>query len=825
MTEIRARPAPPPAAVADNDWRAVRLPAPDAAALEPLSVVLPCFEGRRELGLALAALERQIYPRDRFEVVVVDDGSTPSLAVPAATELAVRVVRQPRRGFGLARARNRGARAAAHEILVFLDADLVAAEGLLAAHARWHGAVSDALTLGFCAYADVDGLGEDDLRRHRGGLAGLFAQRPCDRPWTERHMARTDDLAVWRDDAFRAVAGNNLGIRRALFDAIGGFDESFDRYGWEDTEFGYRVQNRGALLVPERAAFAWHQGRYAANRDAGKRRDVAAQRARGADRIAHPDFRRPGPGPRYAVPRTVVTVPVAGRDAAAVAATVVRLLAGRDRDLAVRIGTEGLSGEAVAGLRGSWRGFGAVSVGAADTVLDDFPDSPFHVATPVGAAFGADLLPRLHAGLGDAAVGEATLPDGSRAAITRAWALHRAGRAGGSPADYGGIRRFALVGPRKGALWAGIRWRAPAAGRPLRGMARAAAEAWRVRNLADLGRYLRWLGEGVRWRLGLAGKRRSGGASARRRRVRVALRPLQLLALAARRARRGRRGDLLAAAGLARAAVPMPADRFQAAARRVRRRVAGGMDAGERAAELLAAARCMPERAAARVLVEAVAEGDAGVVRSMARTAARRPDFGGEKIVSRRYGFLWLCNPKAASRSLIAVLSGADPEAVLVREATLGQVYAAFPEARGYLSFAFVRDPVSRVRSCHADKVLGDGNVALDAFHGLRRGMDLDAFCAWLATPWGSDAFADRHWLSQDVLLRERADGLLPDFLGRFEHLAEDLGMVAGRLGLPLPELPRLNASRPARETLGDDARALLARRYARDFALGGYAP
>lgn len=40
----------------------------------------------------------------------------------------------------------------------------------------------------------------------------------------------------------------------------------------------------------------------------------------------------------------------------------------------------------------------------------------------------------------------------------------------------------------------------------------------------------------------------------------------------------------------------------------------------------------------------------------MARAAARRPDVFAEKIVSRKYKFLWLCNPKVASRSIIVSL-------------------------------------------------------------------------------------------------------------------------------------------------------------------------
>ena len=111
-------------------------------------------------------------------------------------------------------------------------------------------------------------------------------------------MARTADLTSRRDDAFRAVTGHNLGITRAFFEQVGGFDESFARYGGEDTEFGYRVQMRGGLLVPARDAFGWHQGRWAEGR-AGKERDQELQGAKLAHLVADPGFRPAAPGRSY----------------------------------------------------------------------------------------------------------------------------------------------------------------------------------------------------------------------------------------------------------------------------------------------------------------------------------------------------------------------------------------------------------------------------------------------------------------------------------------------------------------------------------------------
>ena len=144
---------------------------------------------------------------DLIEVIVVDRGSRTPLE-PPSTPLGLKVVYQEDRGFGLARARNNGANAATHDILVFRDGDMIADSGLLGAHARWHHVVSDIVTMGFRAYVPVDDL--------------------------DKHTTPT---------------------------TLGGCDESFTRYGGEDTEFAYRAYIKGTLLVPVRDTFAWHQGR------------------------------------------------------------------------------------------------------------------------------------------------------------------------------------------------------------------------------------------------------------------------------------------------------------------------------------------------------------------------------------------------------------------------------------------------------------------------------------------------------------------------------------------------------------------------------------
>ena len=491
--------APRPAAVRYNDWREVALPGVEAfAPMRGVSVVVPCFEAPEALALTLAGLEGQRYPRTLFEVVVVDDGSEPPLEARSATGLDVRMVRQERRGFGLARARNAGARAAAHDILVFLDGDVIPEAGLVAAHARWHHAVSDALTLGFCAYVSAAGIDAVAVRARAGPLGELFAGRPFDPPWLERHMARTGDLTSRHDDLFRAVTGHNFAISRAFYEEVGGFDESFARYGGEDTEFGYRAQVRGGLLVPVREAFGWHQGRWGADR-ARKEREQAEQAATLAHRIADPGFRPAAPGRSWAVPRHVVSVDAGAAPAERVLAAAEALLADREDDLVVWIELPAGREADRARLEEDLGPDPRVRIGSGRAAIEAFAASPFQISVPAWAGLRPGLVGKLRAALGDAVAARVKLGGGGGVSIVRSWALHRARRAGGRPGRFGEVRTLnARARP----------WRGRHAARPWRGsrgaraaVARVWAEARHVRGARTGWRFLAWLAAALRWRL------------------------------------------------------------------------------------------------------------------------------------------------------------------------------------------------------------------------------------------------------------------------------------------------------------------------------------
>src|SRR5690606_25599137 len=86
-----------------------------------VSVVIPVRDDAEGAQLCVAALGDQTYPAERYEVVLVDDGSADSLRLSDIPSAAARVVHQPRSGSYAAR--NAGIDQAAGEIIAFTDSD------------------------------------------------------------------------------------------------------------------------------------------------------------------------------------------------------------------------------------------------------------------------------------------------------------------------------------------------------------------------------------------------------------------------------------------------------------------------------------------------------------------------------------------------------------------------------------------------------------------------------------------------------------------------------------------------------------------------------
>jgi peptidoglycan/xylan/chitin deacetylase (PgdA/CDA1 family)/GT2 family glycosyltransferase len=189
------------------------------------TIVVPTFDRRELVCEVVRALDRLDYA-GRMDVVVVVDGARDGTAAALGKvncRTPLRVIEQPNRG--AAAARNRGAAAAEGEILLFLDDDMIAEPDLLARHAEHHAAGAAAV------------LGHIPL--DPASPPGFLAEGV--RAWAE---ARCERLRGGGRLELHDLLTGQLSVRRAVFEALGGFDEAFTAggsFGNEDLDFGLRL--------------------------------------------------------------------------------------------------------------------------------------------------------------------------------------------------------------------------------------------------------------------------------------------------------------------------------------------------------------------------------------------------------------------------------------------------------------------------------------------------------------------------------------------------------------------------------------------------------
>lgn len=207
--------------------------------LAELGVVI-CTQGRQPLlRHLLAALLEDEEPPHRVAVVVGDPEARIDAWLPerADARARVRVVEVPHAG--LNHKRNLGVATLDTELLAFTDDDCVPAPG-------WARACREALA----HHAVVTGR---VLPLNHGYKASLRTspRAAVHRPtwWNRAH-------------AWRLGCGNNLAMRRAAFDAVGGFCERIGVGTWSqaacDSELLFRVLSHGMPIAYEPAAVVWH---------------------------------------------------------------------------------------------------------------------------------------------------------------------------------------------------------------------------------------------------------------------------------------------------------------------------------------------------------------------------------------------------------------------------------------------------------------------------------------------------------------------------------------------------------------------------------------
>jgi glycosyltransferase involved in cell wall biosynthesis len=213
-----------------------------------ISVIIPTYNRKGSLAKCLECLRRQYYAQSKFEIIIVDDGSTDGTDILVREESkkegpAIRYFRQEKKG--PAAARNAGIDKARGEILLFLGDDILSGTNLLKEHAGWHELYPEGKIgiLGHITWSR-------DIR-----VTPFMEWLESGGPQFAFHEIR-DKVDV---DADRFFYSSNISLKKNFLVSQGRpFDESFPWAAYEDLELGYRLKKRGAILKYNKAAIGYH---------------------------------------------------------------------------------------------------------------------------------------------------------------------------------------------------------------------------------------------------------------------------------------------------------------------------------------------------------------------------------------------------------------------------------------------------------------------------------------------------------------------------------------------------------------------------------------
>jgi glycosyltransferase involved in cell wall biosynthesis len=233
------------------------------------SVVIPTYNRERLLRYTLESLAAQTLPRDEFEVLVCDDGSsdgTRAVVESFSDRLDIRYFFQEDEGFRAAKARNTGVVNARADVCVFLDCGVLAHSGLLRAHVDTHESADGPIALigyVYCFMVNPDPEGAIEMDRvldyddPDGSIAFLRGNGRWPDLRDEYYAKYGDDFggepAPWSIYWTCNVSASTVQVRE-----VGMFDEAFQGWGGEDADLGYRLHRAGAYFMLNRDAAALH---------------------------------------------------------------------------------------------------------------------------------------------------------------------------------------------------------------------------------------------------------------------------------------------------------------------------------------------------------------------------------------------------------------------------------------------------------------------------------------------------------------------------------------------------------------------------------------
>ncbi|WNB90300.1 glycosyltransferase family 2 protein [Bacillus sp. NEB1478] len=262
-----------------------------------VSIIIPSYNRYPQNLLTLYSLQNQTFDPSKMEVILVDDGSNddtfqiPKIFHPLFLFKFIRCEKNT----GRSRARNIGIEKANGEIIVFLDAEMIVNPDFVQNHYDYHQSYKKMVLTGALGYHSMFSfifpqfnkvelkriaklvqfdevflkrfqtftqtkrptqmVFQEDIDSLRFQKLSYFSQSSIDKNTITLFGEKLTGFQI----PWIAFLTGNVSIRKELLQTAGQFDETFNGWGFEDWELGYRIYKLGATFAYSQNVASYHQ--------------------------------------------------------------------------------------------------------------------------------------------------------------------------------------------------------------------------------------------------------------------------------------------------------------------------------------------------------------------------------------------------------------------------------------------------------------------------------------------------------------------------------------------------------------------------------------
>jgi len=213
-----------------------------------ISIIIPTYNRNsilyKHLAIAYVELKGMAY-----EIIIVNDSKTNKIELLPEWSSNISVINNPKQG--VASARNLGASLARSENLIFMDDDMALKQNAVQKAIGFLNTNKDACLNVNWAYPDKLNA---KLETYQFGRYLEHFGFTTLKGWQDEGFEWKDDQVIKAN----GVTSQFLAMTKTSFDKSGGYNENFPFAGFEDHDFGIRLQQKGITAYLDTGTMIWH---------------------------------------------------------------------------------------------------------------------------------------------------------------------------------------------------------------------------------------------------------------------------------------------------------------------------------------------------------------------------------------------------------------------------------------------------------------------------------------------------------------------------------------------------------------------------------------